>query len=56
MAEDGYNFELCGHKIPDLECPICMNLIKEARDLPCSHTTCAICLHKWEEEQLTQKG
>ena len=56
MAEGGYNFELCGHRMPDLECPICMNLLKQTKELPCCNcTTCAVCLHTWEEEQLEQR-
>ena len=56
MAESGYNFEVCGHKMPDLECSICLNLLKEAKELPCTHNTCAVCLFRWEEEQMRQKG
>lgn len=30
-----------------LECTICFNIIAAAHSLPCGHTACGICLHKW---------
>ena len=51
MEDGGYSFELCGQDIPDITCPICLLIMCQAMELPCSHSACKKCLEKWEKEQ-----
>ena len=51
MAEEGYNFEVCGYEFPDMKCPICLLLMRDAMEMPCSHNACRMCLQRWEAEQ-----
>ena len=48
MAEkqpSGFQFELAGGEmIKEWECPICLMIIKDVVELPCSHIYCSVCL------------
>lgn len=46
----GYDFVLVGNAIKEFECPICLFLIKEAVQLPCTHAFCSSCVDKWQNE------
>ena len=47
----GYNFEVIGEITFQMKCPLCLLLLCEATQMPCSHITCKVCLENWEEEQ-----
>jgi len=53
MAEkqpSGFQFELVGEMIKEWECPICLMIIKDVVELPCSHIYCEVCLVYHEEK------
>ena len=48
----GYDFEVAGESIPEHECPICLMLIRDTVELPCSHLMCKDCLVYLEQRKL----
>ena len=50
----GYEFEVVGEKIAEHECPICLMLMKDTVQLPCTHLMCKACLIYLEERKLEQ--
>ena len=49
MADDnesGYDFKLVKESEINLECPICLMLVRQAMELPCSHLLCRVCTDK----------
>ena len=56
MDSGGHDFVVCGRDNPELICPICFLLLKDTRELPCTHTICTKCLLNWEVEQGSING
>ena len=50
MDYAGYDFDVVGQDAPELKCPICLLLLRDVQELPCSHTVCTVCLVKWENQ------
>ena len=49
----GFPFELV-NKVKEYECPICLSLIKDATELPCTHLMCKACLVFYEDGEIRQ--
>ena len=49
--EGGYNFEVSSDEIPEMRCQICLQLLRKATEMPCSHFSCRVCLQTLEDEQ-----
>ena len=47
----GFPFELV-NKVKEYECPICLSLIKDATELPCTHLMCEACLAFYEDGEI----
>ena len=45
--ENGFDFEIDGHKVDDYICLICSLLLRNTAQLPCNHMMCRGCLDRW---------
>jgi len=50
MMQSGFQFEIAGPGLKELECPICLGIVRNATELPCEHLMCKACLENYEKE------
>ncbi|XP_066920203.1 TNF receptor-associated factor 6-like [Clytia hemisphaerica] len=50
MMQSGFQFEIAGPGLKELECPICLGIVRNAIELPCEHLMCKACLEHYEKE------
>ena len=54
LDSGGYDFEIDGPLVKEYECPICLLLLRDCVELPCSHSLCKSCLQRWEDSPLEE--